>query len=90
MSEWTVDKVWWDHAREILKFRLIDENGQKFLCGVTQVAINDYYGTDDTEEAAEENFEKNEGEIVAIANSLIQQGAADGDGLYLITWNVLS
>ncbi|WP_226610276.1 DUF1488 family protein [Marinobacter nauticus] len=89
MSHWSVDKIWWDHSREILKFRLIDEDGQKFLCGVTQVAINDYYGTDDTEEAAEENFENNEDEIVAIANSLIQQDAADEDGLYLITSGIL-
>ena len=89
MSQWSVAKIWWDHAREILKFRLVDEDGQKFLCGITQVAINNYYGTDETEEAAEDNFENNEDEILAIANSLIKQDAADDDGLYLITSEIL-
>ena len=89
MSHWSVAKIWWDHAREILKFRLVDEDGQKILCGVTQVAINDYYGTDDTEEAAKENFCNNQDYIVALANSLIQQDAAEADGIYLITSDIL-
>jgi hypothetical protein len=89
MSQWSVAKTWWDHAREILKFRLVDEDGEKFLCGITQVAINDYYRTDDTEEAAQANFESNQDEIIAIANSLIQQDAADEEGLYLITSDIL-
>lgn len=89
MSNWSVAKIWWDHSREILKFRLVDEDGQKVLCGVTQVAINDYYGTDDTEKAAKENFENNQEDIVALANSLIQQDAADTDGLFLITSDIL-
>jgi hypothetical protein len=89
MSEWSVAKIWWDHAREILKFRLVDEDGQKFRCGITQPAINDHFGTDYPEEAAEESFWNNEGEIVAIANILIQKDTADEDGLYLITSDTL-
>jgi len=89
MTKWSVAKTWWDFSREILKFRLVDEDGEKILCGITQVAINDYFGTEDTQEAAEENFENNEDEIIAIASSLIQQGASDEDGLYLITSDIL-
>ncbi|MBQ0761856.1 DUF1488 family protein [Marinobacter psychrophilus] len=89
MSEWSVVKIWWDHAREILKFRLVDEDGQKFRCGITQQAINSHFGTAYPEEAAEESFWNNEGEIVAIANSLFQQDAADADDLYLITSDTL-
>ncbi|BFN12542.1 DUF1488 family protein [Marinobacter sp. RI1] len=89
MSDWSIAKIWWDHSRGILKFRLVDEDGQKFFCGITEQAIDGHFGTGYPEEAAEESFWNNEHEIVAIANSLIQQDAADEDDLYLITSDIL-
>lgn len=89
MPEWSVAKIWWDHARGILKFRLTDEDGEKFLCGITQQAIDGHFGTGYPDEAAKESFWSNECEIVAIASSLIQQDAADEDNLYLITSDIL-
>ncbi len=85
MSVWDVEKTWWDHSIETLKFRLIDENGQKALCGVTQVAINDHFGTEDTIEAAEENFENNTDFIVSVAATMIANDDQNEDGVYLIT-----
>ncbi|AIA73372.1 hypothetical protein FF32_00520 [Halomonas campaniensis] len=85
MSSWTVKEKWWDHSREILHFRLADDDGEKVICGITQIAINDYFQTEDTREAAEDNFDDNVELIVNLADSLIQNNASDDDGRYLIT-----
>ena len=89
MTEWDVEETWWDHSRETLKFRLIDEDGQKALCGVTQIAINDYFRTEDTIEAAEANFENNTDFIVSTAARMIEYDDQNEDGIYLITSDVL-
>ena len=71
---------WWDYQKEAIIFRLIGEEGDEIICGVTQVAINDHFHTADTEQDAKDNFDDNTDFIVSIAANLI-----DEDGVYLIT-----
>lgn len=82
---WSVDGVWWDYQKEAIIFRLIDEEGDEIICGVTQVAINDHFHTADTEQNARDNFDDNTDFIISIAAKLIDQEECDEDGVYLIT-----
>lgn len=82
---WSVDGVWWDYQKEAIIFRLIDEEDDEVICGVTQVAINDHFHTADTEQNAKDNFDDNMDFIVSIAANLIDEEEYDEDGVYLIT-----
>ncbi len=83
---WEVNEKWRDSKKENLMFRLKNtEIGDEKVCGVTQIAINDYYKTEDTLEEAEKNFEEHKDDIVKIAVRLISASETDGEGPYIIT-----
>ncbi|MGM0786025.1 MAG: DUF1488 family protein [Pseudomonadota bacterium] len=90
MVSWRVEGTKWDLPRETLMFRLASDDGREVMCGITQIAINDYYRTEDSREAAQANFDKHMEDIVRIAVRLIDDGASNECGAYLITSQVIS
>lgn len=89
MAIWRVEGTKWDLSREILMFRLASDDGQKVMCGITQIAINDYYCTEDSREAAQANFEMHKEDIIRMAVRLIDEGNANEGGVYVITSEVI-
>jgi len=89
MVAWRVEGRKWDLLLETLMFRLASDDGREVMCGITQIAINDYYRTEDSRDAAQANFEKHMEDIVRMAARLIDDGASNERGVYLITSQVI-
>ena len=89
MLSWEISTTWWDHHQELLKFRLIDEYGRKEICGIYQRDINNFFGTEDTPEDAEQNLENNQDHLVSVASMLIENDLADDNGIYRVSYDQL-
>ncbi|MGW7677947.1 hypothetical protein [Shewanella sp. S23-S33] len=79
----------WDFRTDTLGFSVSDENGKFYNCGVTRIAINDYYDTNDSIEQAEINFDENQDYILDLASNLIVNGQANERGHYIITSDII-
>lgn len=75
----------WDFNTDTLGFSVSDEYGKFYFCGVTRIAINDYYRTEDSREQAEINFNENQGYILGLASNLIANSQENERGHYIIT-----
>ena len=61
MENWYFERdatYWWDVGAESICFDGYLE-GERWVFAVTQIALNDYYGTDDTPEDADSNYINN-------------------------------
>lgn len=83
--EFKIIEMQWDFSSDTLGFSVSDEYGKFYYCGVTRIAINDYYHTEDSREQAEINFVKNQNYILGLASNLIANGQANERGNYIIT-----
>lgn len=69
MNEWTFDEAenyWVDIPSETIRFEAYLD-GERYVFAVSQIALNDYHETEDTQEDAEQNFLDNYGRIKRVA-----------------------
>ena len=86
-----ITDTWRDQSIQAIMFKLRNTtNNQEFTCGVTQVAINDYFRTEDSIEQAQSNFDENTGLIIEKAACLIENDNANEKGYFVITSNELN
>lgn len=79
-----------DRMRDILMFDLRHiETDEIKVCGVTRIALNDHFRTEDTIEQAEENFEQHREMIIELTAGLIERDAANDRGQYIVTSAIL-
>lgn len=84
---WRLKKEpWWNPSTQSINFEL--SNGQiRHTCAISQDTLNNYYNTEDTQEAAFSNFDKDRDKIIDIAVKLIHNYEPNGDGIYFIKSN---
>ena len=83
--------TWRDQSIQAIMFNLRNtDTDQNYTCGVTQVAINDYFHTIDSIEQAQVNFEEHTNLIIEKAAHLIKNGKTNEKGHFVITSNELN
>ncbi|PSU44277.1 hypothetical protein C9J12_27385 [Photobacterium frigidiphilum] len=74
----------WNMMREEIRFCL-QRDEERFYCAVSQIALNDYYRTEDTQEAAFMNFRAHTNTVVTLAMEQIDNGQVRNDGVYFVS-----
>lgn len=75
---------WWDDANQAIKFNLRNAGGY-CTCAISQVALNDYYKTENSKDAAIKNFQKHSSQVRLLAIRLIQDCLQNEEGVFFIT-----
>jgi len=68
---------WWDDANQAMKFNL-KRAGSYRTCAISQVALNDYFKTEDSKDAAVKNYQKHSNQVRLLAIRLIQDQMKKG------------
>lgn len=79
-----VGELTWNMMREEIRFCL-QQGEELFYCAVSQIALNDYYRTEDTQEAAFMNFRAHTNTVVTLAAEQIDNGQVRNDGVYFVS-----
>jgi hypothetical protein len=74
----------WESSRQALFF-FADIGNKRIACGISQIALNDYYRTADTKEMAIKNYESNKEFIQGIATKFIKADLFNDKGEIFIT-----
>ena len=83
-NSWQIEnQPQWDGSKETLKITVKNGN-EKHLCAFPQTAINDYYHTVDTKDAAFENFANDRQKFLDVALKFISKNNPNDDGIYYI------
>lgn len=75
---------WLDPENQSVKFAA-DRDGVRQICAISYTALNDYFKTEDTSEAAFENFVANSEMVYLLAIRLISEGTKNENGIVFIT-----
>lgn len=75
---------WWDDANQAIKFNL-RKAGSYRTCAISQVALNDYYKTENSKDAAVKNYQKHSSQVRLLAIRLIQDCLPNEEGVFFIT-----
>lgn len=87
-NEWKFSgEPWWDDANQAMKF-ILANSGKNYTCAISQVVLNDYYRTEDTKDAAVQNYHTHSDEVRSLAIRLIQDDLADMKGVFFITSDI--
>lgn len=74
---------WWDDANQAIKFNL-RKAGSYRTCAISQIALNDYYKTENSKDAAIKNFQKHSSQVRLLAIQLIQDCLPNEEGIFFI------
>lgn len=86
-----ITETWRDQSIQAIMFHLRNnDNGEEYTCGVTQIAINDLYKTEDTIEKAQSNFDENVDFIISKAVFLINKRLSNEKGHFIITSEIIN
>lgn len=86
--EWEFSgEPWWDDAHQAMKF-ILEKSSKYHTCAISQVVLNDYFCTEDTKDAAVQNYHTHSDDVRSLATRLIQDGLADGEGVFFITSDI--
>lgn len=80
MEDWDFEdsEYWWDVGCRAIKFEgMLD--GDRYVFAVSGIALNDYYQTEDTTEAALENYLNNTSQIEFIATRYASEHEANDE-----------
>lgn len=75
---------WWDDANQAIKFNLRNAGGYR-TCAISQVALNDYFKTENSKDAAIRNFQKHSSQVRLLAIRLIKDCLQNEEGVFFIT-----
>jgi len=75
---------WWDDVNQAIKFNL-RKAGSYRTCAISQVALNDYFKTENSKDAAVKNFQKHSSQVRLLAIRLIQDCLQNEEGVFFIT-----
>ena len=89
MNEWNFEReFWWDPNFQAVKFAGIWD-GQRYVFAISRSALNDYFRTEDSREAAIINFEEHRDRVEQLATRLIALGVGPSEhGHYFISTEV--
>ena len=83
-GEWEINaNLQWEMDRSEIRF-VVTNGVEHYGCAITQIALTDYFETEDTKEAAFSLFEDYKDQIMALAVGLIEWGLKRDDGIYSI------
>ena len=74
---------WWDDTNQAIKFNL-RKAGSYRTCAISQIALNDYYKTENSKDAAIKNFQKHSSQVRLLAIQLIQDCLPNEEGIFFI------
>lgn len=77
------EEIDWDHSHEVLLFFAYVE-GRKVTCGISQIALNDWCGTEDTKVMAIANYNQNKQTVQNLAAKYIEHDKFNDRGEILI------
>jgi len=81
---WAIEEdLWWHPSTESIRFAIINEK-TRHICAISKMALNDFYQTEDTKDAAFDNFEKDRHKIISIAVELANTYEPNEDGIFFI------
>lgn len=84
-DEWKfLEDPWWDPSRRAVMFRA-EKGGQQKLCAISDTALNDYFQTEDTKDAALANYHNHKEMVHSLAVRMIDDRCAKKDGVIFIT-----
>lgn len=86
-DKWDFEEPWWDSDYRAIKFAA-EKAGNRYICAISQIALNDYFRTEDTKEAAFANYYKHADMVHSVAIKLIQQDQPNERGVYFIASEV--
>lgn len=78
---------WWDDANQAIKFNL-RKAGSYHTCAISQVALNYYFKTENSKDAAVKNFQKHSSQVRLLAIQLIQDCLQNEEGVFFITLEI--
>lgn len=81
------NEPWWDEALQAMKF-ILEKADSYCTCATSQTVLNDYFKTEDSRDAAVENYCEHSDEIRLLAIRLIQDGLSNGEGVFFITSDI--
>lgn len=88
MEEWEFkEEPWWDSAYRSVKFTA-ERAGIRHICAISQMALNDYFRTEDTKEAAFSNYHEHSDMVHSLAIRMIQETAPNEQGVFFITSDI--
>lgn len=77
-------EVGYDASRQAVAFTA-DIGGKRVMCFISQIALNDYFGTPDTKEQVLENFQNHKDGIFALAERFISKDRFNENGeIYIV------
>lgn len=85
IGNWTFkEDPWWDTAHSAVAF-VAEAEGRRELCAISQVALNDYFQTEDTKAAALANYNAHCERVHRLAARLLEEGLSSGGCMLIIT-----
>lgn len=88
LDQWEFhEEPWWDGEYRAIKFAA-EKAGVRHICAISRVALNDYFQTEDTKEAAFVNYHEHSNMVHSLAVKLIQEGAPNDQNVFFITSDI--
>ncbi len=85
-DEWSFgEEPWWDAEYRAIKFVAETAGGKRYTCAISDTALNDYFQTEDTREAALANYREHLDMVHSLAVRLIREDIQNDQGVFLIT-----
>lgn len=78
------ENPWWAPEYQAVKF-VADNDGVRHICAISRTALNDYFKTEDTSEAALNNYSAHAEMVHSLAVRLIEEGILKNNGCVFIT-----
>jgi len=75
---------WWDDTNQAIKFNLRNAGAHR-TCAISQVALNNYFKTENSKDAAIRNFQKHSSQVRLLAVQLIKDCLPNEEGVFFIT-----
>lgn len=82
-----IKEPWWDAEYQAIKFAA-EKAGVHRICAISQAALNDYFQTEDTMEAALANYHAHLSMVHSLAVKLIQEGTPNDQNVFFITSDI--
>jgi hypothetical protein len=84
-DEWDFKEApWWDGHYEAIKFTAV-KAGVRHICAISQITLNDYFETPDTQEDAFKNYHEHADMVHSLAVRVIEERAQNEQGIFFIT-----
>lgn len=83
-NTWHIEEdLWWHSPTQSIHFA-VTNGSERHVCAISQIALNDYYKTEDSKEVAFDNFEKDRQKIIGIATEIFTTYKPNEDNIYFI------